>query len=417
MLTVVEALVDELVLNQRNPRLMREERERPFLRAMVEERALLEARPVIALREGKRVIAGNQRVRGARKLGWSTIPTVFVDVDEVREAVWMFLDNRGFGEDDEDLVAEILGELKERGADLDLAGFERVETDRLLRRLAHRDRDADELPVLPEEEPESQLGCLYELGRHRLFCGDATDPDHVAALLDGAEPALIVTDPPYGVELDNGWRDRVGLNGSRPEARGGGRRRTRVKEHVTTSVASDQRVDWSEAYELVPSARVGYVWHASRHACEVQGGLERAGFQIRQQVIWDKGLFVLSRQSYHWRHEPCLYAVRPGAPVPWFGSRDQSTIWEAASPKMVAAKRGAVGDGKVDHPTQKPVVLFSRPVENHLRAGEALYDPFGGSGTSLIAAELTGRVAFVMELDPRCCDLIRARYEEFTRER
>jgi hypothetical protein len=371
---------------------------------MEAERRLLEVRPVIALPDGL-VVAGNQRLLAARQLSWETIPAVFADLDEEQAARWTLLDNRGFGEDDVDLVAELLAELQERGSDLDLTGFERAETDALLRRLAYREKDPDALPDPDTMRADSVAGTVYELGRHRAMCGNATDPAQVAELLAGAEPTLLTTDAPYGVSLDNGWRERAGLNG--------GCRRGR--EHATTTIASDGRADWSEAYELVPSLEVAYLWHASRHACDVQGGLERIGFEIRQQIIWDKGAFALSRQHYHWGHEPCLYAVRAGAKVPWYGPRNQSTVWEAPSPKMVStAAAGAGADRRVDHPTQKPALLFTRPIENHLEPGGIVYDPFAGSGTALIAAELTGRVAYVMELDPRCVDLIRARYREFT---
>jgi DNA modification methylase len=374
---------------------------------------MLDARPLIALVDGT-VIAGNQRLEAARSLGWETIPAVFVELDEVRSALWAFLDNRGFGEDDEDLAAEILAEIRERGGDLDLTGFERVETEALLRRLVQRDKDPDQVLALPEGEPDSQSGVVYELGRHRLMCGDATEPEHVAELLAGAAPVLLATDPPYGVSLDNRWRDRAGLNRTAGTSPGFGRSRA---AHRSTVISSDSRADWSDAYVQVPSLGIAYVWHASAHACEVQAGLERVGFVVRQQLIWDKGLFALSRQHYHWAHEPCLYATRQGERVPWLGPRNQSTVWQAASPKMVMATAGGPADARVDHPTQKPVLLFSRPIENHLRPGQAVYDPFAGSGTSLIAAELTGRVCYALELDPRCCDLIRARYREFSGER
>jgi DNA modification methylase len=398
--------VSELKLNERNPRRMRPERWQEFLRTLAAKRLLLEARPVIARRSDGVVVAGNQRLRGALELGWETIPAVLVELDEVEQAYWMFLDNRGFGEDDEDLAAELLAELHERGGELVFTGLERVETDALLRRFGYRDRDPDAPVTIPVGEPSSIRGRIYELGRHRVLVGDATDPADVAMLLAGAEPTLLVTDPPYGVELDNSWREQAGLN----------RGRRRSVEHTTTTLAADTRADWSEAYQRVPSLQIAYVWHASRHACLVQAGLEAAGFELRQEIIWDKGLFALSRQAYHWQHEPCAFAVRPGLKVPWYGRRNQSTVWSEPSPKMVAARIRGEGDQSVDHPAQKPVALYRRPIENHLEPGGIVYDPFAGSGTAVIAAELTGRTAYVMDTDARCVDLVRARYAEFTRE-
>jgi DNA modification methylase len=404
MLKIVQARVDRLRVNPRNPRTIRPERLAQLGRTMEAERGLLELRPVIAGPDGV-VIAGNQRLQAARLLNWETIPAVFVEVDEEQATRWMFLDNRGFGEDDEDLVAELLFELDERGADLDLTGYDRPETEALLRRLAYREKHPDALPEPEDVVADSAPGTVYELGRHRLMCGDATDPAHVAELLGGAEPMLLATDAPYGVALDNRWREKAGLN----------RSRRRGREHATTTLASDERADWSAAYELVSSANVGYFWHASRYGSVVQAGLERIGFEVRQQIIWNKGSFALSRQLYHWAHEPCWFAVRPGTRVPWYGPRNQSTVWEAASPKMVATGSArARADEKVDHPTQKPVALFTRPIENHLEPGGLVYDPFAGSGTAVIAAELTGRTAYLMELDPRCVDVIRARYRAFT---
>lgn len=413
MLKIMEVSVDELVLNERNPRRLRPERKAQFLKTLAAERGLTEARPVIARRSDRVVIAGNMRLQGARELGWRTIPAVFVEVDDLQAATWTFLDNRQFGEDDDDLAAELLAELRERGADLELTGFARAETDALLRRLLYREKDPDLVLPLPEGEPDSKLGEVYELGRHRVMCGDATNPEHVRELLAGAEPLLLTTDPPYGISLDNRWRDRAGLN-RRPgslSGRAGGRP---LDGHAHATIASDDRCDWSGAYELVPSLTVAYVWVASARACEVEAGLARLGFRVRQQLIWDKGLFVLSRQDYHWAHEPCLYAARIGARVPWYGPRNQSTVWRAASPKMVAAVAGTPADAKVDHPTQKPVALFSTPITNHLEVGEIVYDPFVGSGTSLIAAELSGRVCYGMEVDPRCVDLIRERWQVFS---
>ena len=242
-------------------------------------------------------------------------------------------------------------------------------------------------------EPYVQPGDLWLLGEHRLLCGDATNPDDVARLLDGAEPTLLATDPPYGVSLDPTWRDGV-YNELGPAEQP----YMRTKGHRNTTVSGDTRVDWSDAFALVPSLTVGYVWHAGVHAAEVAIGLQRIGFEIASQVIWDKGLFAMGRSWFHWGHEPCWVVRKPGIPHLFHGSRDQSTVWRAPSPKMIM---GGSDEEKQDHPAQKPVLLYETPIRNHLRPGEAVYDPFVGSGTCLVAAETLGRRCYAMEIDPR----------------
>ena len=156
---------------------------------------------------------------------------------------------------------------------------------------------------------------------------------------------------------------------------------------------------------------MGYVWHAGVHAAEVAAGLARIGFAIVAQVIWDKGLFAMGRSWYHWRHEPCWVVRKPGSKVPFLGERNQSTVWEAPSPKMIMS---GSREQKEDHPAQKPVVLFETPIANHLRVAEAVYDPFLGSGTTLIAAERLDRRALALELDPRYAQVAIERWRAFT---
>lgn len=212
---------------------------------------------------------------------------------------------------------------------------------------------------------------------HRLLCGDACNPDDVARLLDGLEPRLMVTDPPYGVEYEPTWRHDTGLNRSQ-----------RTKE-----VANDDRADWREAWALSP-AKVAYVWHAGRFASTVQDSLEACGFEIRSQIIWHKTRFAISRGHYHWQHEPCWYAVKKGNDASWLGDRKQTTIWEIPVLDDVDMK---------SHSTQKPTECMARPMKNH--AGD-VYDPFGGSGTTIVAAEMNERICFMMELDPAFTALI-----------
>ena len=176
-------------------------------------------------------------------------------------------------------------------------------------------------------------------------------------------------------------------------------------------MSGDTRVDWSDAFALVPSLTAGYVWHAGVHAAEVADGLRRIGFEIVAQVIWDKGLFAMGRSWYHWAHEPCWVVRRPGIPHLFHGSRDQSTIWRAPSPKMIMA---GSEEEKQDHPAQKPVLLYEAPIRNHLRAGEVVYDPFLGSGTCLVAAETLGRRCLGMEIDPKYVQVSIERWQGLT---
>jgi len=195
----------------------------------------------------------------------------------------------------------------------------------------------------------------------------------------------------------------------RLEGDGTGSRRR--KGHRNTTVSGDTRADWSEAFALVPSLTFGYVWHASAHSAEVAVGLARIGFEHVAQVIWEKTLFAMGRSGITGQHEPCWVVRRVGAKVPFLGDRDQSTVWRAASPKMIMANSD---EEKLDHPTQKPVLLFETPIRNHLRPGGAVYDPFVGSGTAIVAAETLGRRCYAMEIDPRFVQLSIERWQGFT---
>jgi DNA modification methylase len=229
----------------------------------------------------------------------------------------------------------------------------------------------DENAVLEPGTTDIVPGTLFLLGRHRLLCGDATSAADVARVLNGVTPALMATDPPYGVHYDPAWRHRV-----HPE------QRTAVGQ-----VLNDDRADWTPAWELFPGA-IAYVWHAALKAPTVAASLEAAGFKLRSQIIWSKQHFALSRGDYHWGHEPAWYAVRGTGH--WCGDRRQTTVWEVPNLNPLGGER--TDDNAVTgHGTQKPVRLFEMPLLNHTAAGDAIYDPFVGSGTAIIAAEKLGR--------------------------
>lgn len=225
-----------------------------------------------------------------------------------------------------------------------------------------------------------ELGQIWQLGEHRLACGDSTSSEQVSRLLDGGKPFLMVTDPPYGVEYDPEWREKALPGGER-----------RLGE-----VENDERIDWTEAYAAFPGY-VAYVWHAGRHASELVLNLRSANFEIRTQIIWRKQHFAISRGHYHWQHEPCWYAVRRGHSSKWCGDHTQSTIWDIAS---ACAFGGQKDDADTNHGTQKPLECMARPIRNHGGKDDDVYDPFLGSGTTLIACEQLGRRCYAMEISP-----------------
>ncbi len=346
------------------------------------------------------VVDGHARVEEALSRHEATVPVLYVELSADEEAlVLATLDPIAAMADRDTAKLEALL----ASVSVDDAGLRRLLADMAPPKQGLTDPDA--VPEVPAE-PYVKPGDLWLLGDHRLLCGDAIKSEDVARLLDRAEPILLATDPPYGVSLDPTWRDGVynELGPAEPPY-------MRIEGHRNTTLSGDTRVDWSEAFALVPSLRAGYVWHAGVHAAEVAAGLQRIGFEIVSQVIWDKGLFAMGRSWYHWAHEPCWVVRRPGVPNLFLGSRDQSTVWRAPSPKMIM---GGSTEEKQDHPAQKPVLLSEIPIRNHLAPGEAVYDPFLGSGTTLMAAETLGRRCLGMEIDPRYVQVCLERWARFT---
>jgi len=360
--------------------------------------------PVLARADGE-VIDGHLRLKAARKLGITEIPVILCDEwTPAQVKAFRLMVNRSvtWADWDEELLALELKEIQAADFDLSLTGFDGREIDDLL--ALDEDEKANAAPPLPES-PASSPGDPWNLGPHRVLCGDATSPEAVARLLGERMPRLMVTDPPYGIELDSEWRDRAGLNGKGPAEPSYLKNRT--AGHTETTISGDTRSDWSEAFALVPSLEVAYVWHASKFTREVLDGLLRIGFLHHQQIIWDKGRTVLTRTHYWFQHEPCWYVRKKNAP--WFGKAgENSTIWSSPSPKFIM---GGSDEEKFDHPTQKPVELMRRPILNHIRRGELVYEPFLGSGTTLAAAELTQRVCYGLELDPKYVDVVVERWQ------
>jgi DNA modification methylase len=316
---------------------------------------------------------------------------VAVGWSEAKKRAYVIADNQlalNAGWNEELLAAE-LTDLRELAFDLDLIGFDENDLSRLLSSGEAIDGQ-DEVSVAPEQ-PVSQPGDLWLMGSHRLVCGDATDAGTVARLLGSVRPHLMVTDPPYGVEYDPGWRNQAGAS----------------QTQRTGKVLNDDRADWREAWALFPGD-VAYVWHGALHAGTVAGSLIASGFDIRSQIIWTKERLVLSRGHYHWQHEPCWYAVRSSDNGAWSGDRKQTTVWPISSKAQ---------DAETVHGTQKPVECMRRPMLNNSSIGQVVYEPFMGSGTTLIAAETCQRTCLGLELNPAYVDVAVQRWQHLTGEK
>ena len=387
-MTVVNRPIAELRAYEKNPKAHPEWQIQMLVRSIEEYGWTV---PVLVDAEGV-VIAGHGRLEAARAMGMESVPTIAIEGltdDQVR--AYRIADNKltEVGGWDETTLAEELKALDEAGFDTDLTGIEQTEVDHLLASLAD---DEEEEPAGPPDKPVTKPGDLWVMGRHRLVCGDSTDGDTVARVLDGEKPNLMVTDPPYGVAYDPGWRD-LGLAPAN-------RRRSKVTNDGTS--------DWSAAWFLSP-ANVAYCWSPPGSSfVDHDAALRDAGYEPRITIVWAKNNAPIGRGHYHVKHEPCIYAVRKGASAEWIGDRKQTTVWE------IEVTRGLGSTGKeadTPHSTQKPLECMERPIRNH--KGD-VYEPFAGSGTTIIAAERQRRRCFAIELDPGYCDVIVRRWEKYT---
>ncbi len=356
--------------------------------------------------EAGQIIAGHGRVLAAEVLvgrsrtefGLAPVMTAVGWTDSQKRA-YVIADNAlalQAGWDPGLLEAELKA-LSGEGFMMDLLGFSTAD---LRKHLGHSGgglTDPDEVPA-PAQAIVSRPGDVWQMGLHRLICGSATSKADVDRLFDGKKAVLMVTDPPYGVNYDPNWRTEC---------------RVPLAKTNVGKVTNDDRADWTEAWDLAP-APVAYVWHGGRFAATVQLSLEAVGFEMRAQIIWRKASLVLGRGDYHWQHEPCWYAVRKGAKSGYRGGRKQTTVWDIAG--LNPFGRGAVKeeDRHTDHGTQKPVECMQRPIENNTVEGDIVYEPFLGSGTTLIAAEKAARICFAVELDPAYVDLAVRRWQAFT---
>ena len=332
----------------------------------------------ILIDEQNTIIAGHCRLIAAKKLGIKNVPCVtLAGLTETQKKAYVIADNKLAlnAEWDIDILLSEVKSLQDENFDIELTGFTLDEIADITPDCVTVGLiDDDAVPDAPAE-PITKLGDIWKLGNHRLMCGDSTMIDDVEKLMNGEKALLMLTDPPYGVKLDQSWRDNA-LPLDKQLGKGN-----------INKVSNDDRADWLDAYSLF-NGSIAYVWHASKFTDIVKKNLEDCEFDVRQMIIWNKSIMVMGRSAYHWKHEPCWYAVKKGFDANWKGDRKQTTVWDAISPNNIFA--GSKED-KTEHPTQKPVILFEIPIKNHTSINDLIYDPFGGSGTTLIACEKTNR--------------------------
>ena len=355
--------------------------------------------PVLIDGEGG-IIAGHDRVMAARKLGLADVPCIRLGhLTDAQRRAYVIADNRlalnaGW---DEQMLALEFKELGDLGFDLELTGFGLDDIDELLAELDATPEgatDADETPPV-QAEAITKPGDVWLLGKHRIMCGDSTDAAAVQNLLGGGMPHLMVTDPPYGVEYDANWRNEAKRADGTP-----------IGASAVGKVLSDNRADWREAWALFPG-EVAYVWHAGSFSPTVAESLVTCGFNLYSLIVWAKNNLVIGRGHYHPKHEPCWYAVKKGGTGHWQGDRKQTTLWEINKPQK----------SETGHSTQKPIECMRIPIENNSKPGDEIYEPFSGSGTTIIAAEQTGRRCYAMELSPNYVDVAVRRWQNFTGKR
>ena len=331
------------------------------------------------------IIGGHQRLTVAMELGYTEVPCTVVDIDKTREKALNIALNKITGAWDEALLAELLKDIEASGLSPMMTGFEPPEMEQLFNKVASREVSEDEFDVESElKKPTiSKLGDLWHLGRHRVICGDSTGEETYKVLMEGVKANVVVTDPPYNVDV----------------------------EETAGKIMNDNMADqdfykfllaaYTRMHENLADDGSIYVFHADTEGLNFRKAFKDAGFYLSGCCIWKKNALVLGRSPYQWQHEPCLFGWKTNGKHEWYSDRKQTTIWEYDRPK--ASK---------DHPTMKPVQLMAYPIRNSSMTNGIVLDPFLGSGSTLVACEETDRVCRGIELDPKFVDVIVKRYIE-----
>lgn len=350
--------------------------------------------PIAVWGDNNIIVEGHGRYTALQQLGYEEVECIRLDhlSEEERRAYTLAHNkltmNTGF---DMDVLTAELEQLQEMDFDLSLTGFDMDELDSLLETEEEAEVTEDEYEVELPEEPKAKLGDIYQLGRHRLICGDSTDKETIERLMDGAKVDLYITDPPYNVNYQGGTKDKLTIQNDNMED-------SQFYQFLYDA--------FSTADNVMKKGAVFYIWHADSEGYNFRKACRDVGWEMRQCLIWNKNAMVLGRQDYQWKHEPCLYGWKSGASHLWASDRKQTTVLDFDKP----TRNG-------EHPTMKPVKLFDYQIQNNTKQEDVVLDTFGGSGTTLIACEQNNRISYTCELDPKYIDVIIDRWETLTGEK
>ena len=361
----------DIIPNENNPRILKDDKFKKLVQSIKDFPEMLEIRPIVVNNE-MMILGGNMRWKAIQEIGIKEVPIIKAEnLTEQQQREFLIKDNVGFGEWDWDALANDWNpeELNEWGLDvpnLDLNELEATE---------------DDFDV-PEggSDTDIVLGDIFDIGQHRLICGDSTQTDTFEKLTEGVLADMVITDPPYNVAYEGKTKDKLKIDNDNM----GDKQFYQFLYDFYTACA---------AYSKPGGA--WYVWHADSEGANFRQAMKDAGIMVKQCLIWVKNSMVMGRQDYQWKHEPCLYGWKEGAAHNWYSDRKQTTILEFARPNRNA-----------EHPTMKPIELFSYQISNSSKQGDIVMDAFGGSGTTMVACEQLNRKAFMVEFDPRYCQVI-----------
>jgi site-specific DNA-methyltransferase (adenine-specific) len=363
--------ISEVKVNPSNPRLIKDDKFKKLVQSIKDFPEMLDIRPIV-VNQDMVILGGNMRFKACKEAGLKEVPIIITDLTEEQQREFLIKDNTSGGEWDWDILANEWDaeELEEWGLDLPVDfNTELVEAE---------DDDFD----VPEggSETDIVLGDLFEIGEHRLLCGDSTQTDTFEKLMQGELADMVITDPPYNVAYEGGTKDKLTIEND--------------------SMSNDDFYKFLYDFYTAQSTAVKkggaiYVWHASSEIINFAKAMVDAGWLLKQQLIWVKNSMVMGRQDYQWKHEPCLYGWLKGDSHKWYSDRKQTTVINFDKPLRNA-----------EHPTMKPIGLFSYQIENSSKQGDIVIDAFGGSGTTMVACEQLKRKSYVIEFDPRYCQVI-----------